>query len=81
MPIPRTKGATPIASAIDTPAKEAPAPFKRFTVLPTIDGFEVIDTDGRPVASRATRRQAAGTAFRLNRAAANGGLSHAFGIR
>jgi hypothetical protein len=60
-----------------------PQPFNRFTTQPTIDGFEVIDADGRPVGSRDTLRQATGAAFRLNRAAANGSdaLTYALGGR
>lgn len=39
----------------------------KFSVLPTIDGYEVIaDDTGRPVLSRDTRREANGAAQRLN---------------
>lgn len=42
-----------------------------FTVLPTIDGFEVIeDATGRPIDHRDTKQQANGRAQYLNRAAA-----------
>lgn len=38
-----------------------------FSVLPTIDGYEVIaDDTGRPVLSRDTQREAQGAALRLN---------------
>lgn len=39
-----------------------------FSVIPTIDGYEVVaDDTGRPVLSRDTRREANGAAQRLNR--------------
>lgn len=41
---------------------------RRFTVLPTILGFEVIDADGRPVDTRETRASANGVAQSLNEA-------------
>lgn len=39
---------------------------KRFDTLPSMDGYEVIDRDGRPVAVRGTHQSANGVAFRLN---------------
>lgn len=41
----------------------------RFSVLPTMDGFDVVaDDTGRPVAARETRREANGMAQTLNMA-------------
>jgi hypothetical protein len=59
-------------------------PGKAFEVLPTIDGFDVIDSDtGRPVAHRESRRSANGVAFRLNNAHRAGGreFERALGVR
>jgi hypothetical protein len=47
-------------------------PLQRFTVLTCIDGFEVIDSDGRAVDHRSTLQSANGVAFNLNNAAKNG---------
>lgn len=47
-----------------------PPQFNRFTTQPTIGGYEVIDADGRTVYEKPTLREATGTAFRLNKAAA-----------
>lgn len=39
----------------------------RFCTLPTMDGYDIISEDnGRPIASRATRREANGVAQTLN---------------
>lgn len=46
----------------------------RFDVLPTIDGFQVIDFDGRPVQDEAVEIQARDLARQLNEAA-HGGYS------
>ena len=52
---------------------------RRFTIARTIDGWEVIDSDGRPVDKRETAASANGVAYRLNGAAAAGprALAHA----
>lgn len=42
---------------------------ERFTVLPTIDGTQVIDYDGTPVASRETPAESRQIATDLNNAA------------
>lgn len=54
--------------------KRQPAPKRpaRFTILPTIDGFEVIDNDGRPVDHRETAASANGVAHYLNTADRDG---------
>lgn len=45
-----------------------------FSVLPTIDGYEVVaDDTGRPVLLRNTQREALGAARRLNSLALQGG--------
>lgn len=55
-------------------------PFKQFSYLPTIDGFDVIcETTGRAVDHRATARAANGVALRLNEAARYGTLDRALG--
>lgn len=41
---------------------------RRFTTLAALDGFEVVDLDGRPVDHRPTLRSAAATATALNAA-------------
>ena len=49
-----------------------PRAIRRFTVLPTALGFEIIDSDGRPVDVQPTRREAREGAKTLNRAAEAG---------
>lgn len=50
----------------------------RFSVIPTIDGYDVIDGEtGHPVDHRDTPRSANGVAFFLNDAAAHGSLQGA----
>lgn len=49
-------------------------PAKRFTVQPTISGYEIIDFDCRPVATRDFQHEADGVAADLNRAAFGGSL-------
>lgn len=52
----------------------------RFSILPTLDGFDVIDdATGRPVDHRDTARSANGVAFSLNDAARHGQLSRRLG--
>lgn len=47
-----------------------------FSVIPTIDGYEVVaDDTGRPVLSRDTRREANGAAPRWSSIAAQGSKS------
>jgi hypothetical protein len=48
-------------------------PASRFTILPTMRGFEVIDHDGRAVDALPTREGAEGVRDDLNEAAAAGG--------
>lgn len=48
-------------------------PAARFSVLPTLRGFEVIDHDGRSVDELPTREGAEGVRDDLNEAAAAGG--------
>jgi hypothetical protein len=48
--------------------------FRQFSILPAIDGFDVIDNaTGHAVDHRDERRVAAGVAWKLNNAAAAGG--------
>ncbi len=44
----------------------------KFSTLPTIDGFDVIDERGYPVDHRPTKAEANGVAFRLNSIAYQG---------
>lgn len=54
-------------------SNEAQRPVRRrFTILPGLYGFEVIDADGRPVDRRETRKSANGAAQYLNEAAMRG---------
>ena len=46
--------------------------LRRFTTLSGIDGYEVIDADGRTVALRQSERSANGVAHSLNKAASQG---------
>lgn len=58
--------------------------FKRFEVLPCIDGYEVVAVDtGRPVDHRDTRKEASGVAYNLNCAASAGprALASALGCK
>lgn len=58
------------------------APFRPFTTLPTIDGYDVIDAaTGRPVDHRDTRRSANGRAYTLNDAAKAGPRTLARALR
>lgn len=53
-------------------ARAAAPVRRRFTVLPSSLGFEVIDADGRPVDTRPSRLEAEDEAAGFNRAAAAG---------
>lgn len=55
---------------MDTPAK--PTTYARFEIGSTAGGFEVTDTDGRPVSATGTWLEAVTLKDTLNRAAASG---------
>ena len=54
---------------------------RRFTIAPCIDGWEVVDEDGRPVDKRESKASANGVAYRLNGAAAHGPKTLARALR
>lgn len=63
-------------------AHDARPPGMRFSIAPTLDGYEVVDGNGRPTGFTGDdARQANGFAQSLNSAAKQGprALAHAFG--
>ena len=52
-------------------------PASRFSVVQNLQGFEVIDYDGRPVDELPSRESAEDVCVRLNEAATNGTLARA----